>query len=72
LPLALTARALPAALAFAALLLCFVAPVSAAAPGAAPVAVPLPSSALMGLLIMGGAGAMARFPTHKRRRGRRR
>ena len=44
-----------------------------ASDGAAqPVIAPLPSSALMGALLLGGIAAFARFPTHKQRRRRRR
>ncbi len=35
-----------------------------------PLAIPLPGSALMGLALMGGFAAFARFPSSKRRRKR--
>ena len=54
---------------FGALALAAAAPALAVESGPG-VAVPLPSAALMGLLLLGGIAAFARFPQHKRRRRR--
>lgn len=43
-----------------------------ASAGADVTAAPLPSSALMGMALIGGVAAFARFPQHKRRRRKRR
>ena len=65
----LPARLMPAV----AVWLACVGEVALAADGAAdPVIAPLPSSALMGGILLGGLAAFARFPSHKKAHRRRR
>lgn len=66
-----TARRFTLGVSTATLMLTAAGPALAAAPPP-PAAVPLPSSALMGAILLGGLAAFARFPTGKRHHRRHR